>query len=121
MKPGETSRECVFEETELKIANPEDRGIIHYYKDDKRNSPAWTVNLFLTHSFHGTLRESMEGILRWFRTDELPIDQVGALQSTGYKHLSDGRRLEGEFCFSGDFEKLRDFQLRDFQVLSPRT
>ncbi len=116
MKPGETPQECilreVYEETGLKIADPEDRGIIQYYKDDQRNSPAWTVHLFLTRSFHGTLRESREGILRWFRTDELPIEQMWEDYKHWYKHLFEGGRLEGEFYFSGDFEKLRDFQLR---------
>ncbi len=116
MMPGETSRECVlrevFEETGLKIASPEDRGVIHYYKEDQRNSPDWTVYLFLAEQFRGSLRESREGALRWFRTDELPIDQMWEDYRHWYKHFFDGRKLEGEFYFSGDFEKLRNFQLK---------
>lgn len=115
-KPGESPEDCVvreiFEETGLKITHPENRGVLHYYKDDKRETADWTVYLFLTRKFRGALRDSREGILRWFGIDELPLDSMWEDYKHWYRLLLEGRRLEGEFYFSGDFEKLRDHQLR---------
>ncbi len=116
IEPGESPESCVArevsEETGLKIIDPVNRGLLHYYKDDQRTSPDWTVHLFVAESFHGTPTESREGVLRWFGIDELPLGQMWADYRYWYRHLLEGRRLEGGFYFSGNFDKLRDHWLK---------
>lgn len=116
MEPDESPENCVqrevSEETGLKIADPSDRGVLHYYKDDQREKPDWTVYLFTAQKFQGTLVDGREGTLRWFRIDELPLAEMWEDYQYWYRHLLDGRRLEGGFYFSGDFERLRDYWLK---------
>lgn len=116
MEPGESPENCVrrevSEETGLKIADPSDRGVLHYYKDDQRAKPDWTVYLFVAEKFNGIPVDSREGTLRWFSTDELPLGEMWEDYQHWYRHLLDGKKLEGGFYFSGDFEKLRDRWLK---------
>jgi len=50
MLPGEEAEYCavreVLEETQLAIKNPEQVGILHFYKNDRRENPDWTVHVF---------------------------------------------------------------------------
>ncbi len=116
IKHGEFPEECVVrevsEETGLKIIDPDGRGVLHYYKDDQRETPDWTVYLFVAQRFRGTPSESREGTLRWFRIDELPLEEMWEDYRYWYRHLLDGRKLEGGFYFSGNFEKLREHWLK---------
>ena len=118
MEPGESPEGCVerevSEETGLKIIDPSSRGVLHYYKADQREKPDWTVYLFVAEKFHGAPVDSREGPLRWFGIDELPVGEMWEDYQHRYRHLLDGRKLEGWFYFSGDFEKLRDHWLRVF-------
>ena len=116
METGESPADCVvrevFEETGLKIADLEDRGVLRYYKDDETASPAWTVYLFTAKRFRGSPKESREGILQWFRTEDLPLEQMWEDYRHWYKHLLDGKKLDGDFYFSGDFEKLKNHRVK---------
>ena len=116
MEPGESPEGCVerevSEETGLKISDPSSRGVLHYYKDNQREKPDWTVYLFVAEKFHGSPVDSREGTLRWFGMDELPVAEMWEDYQYWYKHLLDGKKLEGGFYFSGDFEKLRDHWLK---------
>ena len=116
MEPGESPEACVerevSEETGLKIRDPSSRGVLQYYKYDQREKPDWTVYLFIAEKFHGVPVDSREGTLRWFGIGELPLGEMWEDYQYWYRHLLDGRKLEGRFYFSGDFEKLRDHWLR---------
>ncbi len=116
IEPGESPEACVerevSEETGLKIKDAANRGVLDYYKDDQRERPDWTVYLFVAQRFHGTPTEGREGSLRWFRIDELPLQEMWEDYQHWYRHLLEGRRLEGGFYFSGDFEKLKDHWLK---------
>ncbi len=116
MLQDETPEVCVVrevgEETGLSIEKMQDHGILRYYKEDRQLTPDWLVYHFSTGQFQGTLTESREGILRWFRLDEIPVDNMWEDYRYWYKHLLEGKKLEGDFYFSGDFEKLRDYKLK---------
>ncbi len=94
------------------IADPDHRGVLNYYKDDQRKQPDWVVHLFLSRKFQGTLTESREGILQWFSVDQLPLGEMWEDYRYWCQPFLEGRELEGEFFFIGEFEKLRDHRLR---------
>ncbi len=62
--------------------------------------------MFLTNEFHGTLKESEEGILRWYPIDQPPFDEMWEDDRYWYQHAIGGRSFRREFYFRGDFEKL---------------
>jgi len=106
------SKERFSEETGLKITDPTSRGVLHYYKADQREKPDWTVYLFVAEKFRGVPADSREGTIRWFEIDELPLGEMWEDYQHWYRHLLGGKKLEGGFYFSGDFEKLRDHWLK---------
>lgn len=58
----------VYEETGLKISNPQLCGIKDWYNDD---GSRYVVLLYKTNKFSGTLKSSEEGEVYWITLDEL--------------------------------------------------
>jgi len=114
---GEEPNHCaireVLEETRLTVKNLEDAGIIHFYKNNNRESPAWTVRVFLSRAFDGIPIEGREGNLRWFNLDSLPFDEMWEDDQYWYRRALEGRKFEAWFYYSGDFEKLVDHKVED--------
>ncbi len=57
MLEGEEARDCavreVLEETQLRVKEPDQLGILYFYKEDRRDIPEWVVHVFLARSFDG--------------------------------------------------------------------
>ncbi len=72
-EPGETPEECaireVYEESGLRIANPELRGFLTFPKFN--NDVDWYVFVLVIRQFEGELIESPEGVLAWVDNDRL--------------------------------------------------
>ena len=115
LQPYETAEHCavreVYEETGLRIRQPTTVGILSFFKFNKRAYPDWMAHLFLTREFKGTIKESEEGVLRWFPVDQPPLDEMWEDDRHWYKHAIEGRTFRGEFFFTGDFEKLVDHRI----------
>lgn len=78
LEPGESPEMCaireVYEESGLRIHNPELRGILTF--PDFRVDEHWYAFVFVAHTFTGTLIDSAEGVLQWIDNDrllELPL------------------------------------------------
>jgi 8-oxo-dGTP diphosphatase len=112
LQPKETAEHCavreVYEETGLSIQNLRQVGTLSFFKYNKHIDPDWMAHLFLTREFHGILKESNEGVLRWFPVDRPPLEEMWEDDRHWYKHAVEGRTFKGEFYFRGDFEKLID-------------
>ncbi len=115
LQPNEDAEHCavreVFEETGLRIQNPTRVGMLSFFKYNKLLNPDWMAHLFLTRDFNGTLKESKEGVLRWFPVDQPPLEEMWEDDRHWYKHAVQGRAFRGEFYFRGDFEKLVDHEI----------
>jgi 8-oxo-dGTP diphosphatase len=115
LQPKETTEYCavreVYEETGLTVQQPTRVGMLSFFKYNKRVNPDWIAHLFLTREFRGTLKESKEGLLRWFPVAEPPLDEMWEDDRHWYKHAVEGTRFRGEFYFKGDFEKLVDHRI----------
>lgn len=72
-EPGETPEECVirevYEESGLIISDPKLKGFLTFPKF--ANNEDWYAFVFLSEKFSGTLKESLEGYLRWINDDEM--------------------------------------------------
>jgi 8-oxo-dGTP diphosphatase len=125
LQPGEDAEHCavreVREETGLVVERPRPTGTLTFFKHNRRRNPDWIAHVFLTNEFHGTLKESKEGALRWFPADDPPFDEMWEDDRYWYKHAVEGRVFKGEFYFRGDFEKLIDHKIRLFQYAPGRS
>ena len=99
MEPGETPEECVIrevrEESGLKIAKPDLKGILTFPGFDGEND--WIVFLFVARKFSGRLVESREGVLSWIPNKKL----VDLPLWEGDKYFLSW--LDGKKFFSGKF------------------
>jgi 8-oxo-dGTP diphosphatase len=73
LDPGETPEECaireIFEESGLKVRNPQLKGFLtfpHFANDED-----WYAFVFVAEEFEGELIDSPEGVLRWIDDAEL--------------------------------------------------
>ena len=114
LQPRETAEHCatreVLEETGLRV-KPTSVATLAFFKYDKRSDPDWLAHVFRATEFHGTIKESREGILRWFPADQPPFDEMWEDDRHWYKHAIEGRAFKGNFYFRGDFEKLLDHKI----------
>jgi 8-oxo-dGTP diphosphatase len=115
MRLGESAIECavreVFEETGLTAKNLEPTGTVHFYKHSQRESPDWTVHVFVSRMFAGTLVPGREGVPRWFEISALPFAEMWE-DDKFWSHLAlGGLKFEGWFYYSGDFESLEDHKI----------
>jgi len=122
MLPGEEAEQCVvrevLEETRLAIKDLEHPGILHFYKYGRRESPDWTVHIFLSRTFEGTPVRGREGQIGWFNVDSLPLEEMWEDDRYWSRLALEGRRFEGWFYYSGDFEKLVDYRIEEDRPLA---
>lgn len=115
---GETAEACaireVEEETGLFISDPKPCGILHFYKDSKKDAPAIIVHVFLTSVFEGAPRDLGEGELKWFDPSKLPFHEMWEDDKFWLPHVLAGKSINGHFFFTGDFDKIFDYKLEVF-------
>ena len=115
LQPNEDSCQCVarevLEETGLKVTDLEHVGVVHFYKEEKRHNPDWLVDVFLSRRFEGTPKSGREGIVRWFNLHHLPFEDMWEDDPHWSKLALNGKKFEGWFYYSGDFEKLVDCRI----------
>jgi len=115
--PSEDPEQCavreVLEETQLTVRDPEHVATVHFYKHDKRDSPDWTVTVFLSRVFRGTPTGGREGIVQWFNVDALPFEEMWEDDRHWHRLALNGRKFEGWFYYSGDFEKLVEYKIEN--------
>lgn len=72
-EPGETPEECatreIFEESGLKVKNPELKGLLTF--PGFSNDEDWYAFVFVAREFEGELIDSPEGVLEWIDDDQL--------------------------------------------------
>ena len=117
IRSEETPKECAIRETleeaGLRVKDPKQIGLVHFYKDGRRDVPEWTGYVFNSREFSGSLTEGREGSLKWFRIDSLPFDQMWEDDKYWCRRAIEGKLFEGWFYYSGDFEKLIDHRIDD--------
>ena len=122
---GEEAEQCaireVFEETRLTVRDLEKVGVVHFYKYDKREDPDWNVDVFLARASEGTPKAGREGVIRWFDVDALPFEEMWEDDRYWSRQALEGKRFEGWFYYSGDFEKLVDYRVDSGPLMQPES
>lgn len=100
----------VREETGLTVGGLVAHGRLMFYFGDAQE-PSYTVHVFSTRRFEGTLRPSDEGRLAWFSEDALPYHEMWPDDPIWVPHLLAGQRLRGTFRLSEDLTQLMAHEL----------
>ena len=101
----------VFEETGLTLRSVTLHGVLEFYFSEKEQ-PDWVVHVFSSSDFGGEpLDSSEEGVLRWFRFDEVPYDRMWQDDEHWLPLVLNGKRFRGWFLFSEDGSRLLDHEL----------
>jgi 8-oxo-dGTP diphosphatase len=101
----------VREETGLTVRDLREHGSLTFYFGDAP-TPDFTVFVFSTTRFEGTVTPSDEGDLAWFEEGQLPYDNMWADDTVWLPHVLAGRRVEGVFRLSDDHKRLLEHELR---------
>ncbi len=109
--PADGAIRETFEETGLRIKNLEQVGLVHFYKNGRRDVPEWTGYVFVSRKFSGTLTEGREGSLKWYSIDSLPFDEMWEDDRYWSGLVFEHKRFEAWFYYSGEFEKLLDHRI----------
>lgn len=104
--PVEAARREVLEETGLRVGKLEKAGHLDFYFGQGKSRPDWTADVFVTNDFSGELRESAEGRLKWFRRDELPINDMWEDDRYWLPLLVQSKKFNGTFEFTADSKRL---------------
>jgi len=111
--PQETVRREVFEETGLKVGVLSRAGHLEFFFGTGKAKPDWTAEVFVSADFIGDLRESEEGKLKWFKTEDLPIDQMWQDDRYWLPLLVRGIKFSGSFEFSEDSKRLISHEIKE--------
>ncbi|MFA6135775.1 MAG: 8-oxo-dGTP diphosphatase [Candidatus Paceibacterota bacterium] len=117
-KGEESLEEIAVRETEeefnIKIESGklEKVAVINFYFKDKPEHNQ-TVHVFMVREWEGEPRESEEMAPKWFKTGEIPYDQMWIDDKYWLPEVLSGRKIFGEFHFSGEGERIDDFKITD--------
>ncbi|MHB8566475.1 MAG: 8-oxo-dGTP diphosphatase [Nitrososphaerales archaeon] len=102
----------IFEETGLILSDLEKFGELEFYFGEEKKKPDWTAVVFKTSTFKGELRKSEEGILRWFKAENFPLDQMWEDDRYWLPLLFRGVRFNGSFRFTSDSKKIISHEIK---------
>jgi 8-oxo-dGTP pyrophosphatase MutT (NUDIX family) len=103
----------VLEETGLSVEDLEKIGYLEFWFGPGKPKPDWTAQVFVTSTFKGELRESVEGKLQWFEEDQLPLFQMWQDDPYWLPLLIQGRKFHGRFQFSKDSKELLSYDVEE--------
>ena len=79
------------------------------------------MHVFLSRGFDGIPVSGREGQIKWFNVNSLPLEEMWE-DDRYWSHLAlQGRRFEGWFYYSGDFEKLVDCSVEEKPLASVKS
>ncbi len=97
----------VLEETGLFVENLAEAGFLEFYFGQGKRAPDWTAEVFHTSTFSGDLKAtSEEGMLRWFRKEDLPYEQMWEDDRYWLPLLTAGIKFKGVFEFTSDSKRI---------------
>ncbi len=109
--PEEGVKREVFEETGLRILNPEFHGTLSFYFDNGKE-PDWIVYVFSAKAFEGKPRPSEEGALRWFAFKGIPYDEMWQDDRHWLPLFLKDKKFEGDFYFDKEGKELLNLYLK---------
>ncbi len=102
VEPGETMEQAVKrevkEETGLDVKNLVKMAELEFYFNDREewNQGVW---VYVTKNFSGRMQASDEGELKWFKTEELPLNDMWQDDPYWLPHVLNGQFMKMKFNF----------------------
>jgi len=113
----ETFEQCavreIYEETGLKVKELEECGILKFFEGENF---AWHVHVFISNNFEGEMKPGSEGELRWIEKNNMPFDSMWADDFHWFPFLIDGKKFEGTFYFTENFQKLNRWTVEEMSA-----
>lgn len=115
VEPGETPQQAakreVLEETGLSIVDARYAGYLEFYFGPGKKEPDWIAQVFKTSSFSGEMKQSEEGVLRWFNKWNIPYEHMWEDDRHWLPLLILGKKFSGTFEFTPDSKKIVKFNV----------
>jgi mutator protein MutT len=109
MKEGETieegARREIFEETEIVVDEMEKRGEIEFVFHDQNSN--MLTHVFVVKKWHGGVRNTGEGELKWFKIDELPLKEMWGDDPYWLPQVLSGGSVHMRFYFDSDNKMIK--------------
>ena len=112
--PGENIKQTAIRETQEEISiTPKDlevRAVLDFYFP---KNPDWSqqVIVYFSKSWDGTPEETEEMKPRWYKKDDLPLNEMWADDKHWLPQVLRGEKVKAEFSF-GEDETVLDFNVR---------
>ena len=111
VRPRETHEDGVvrevYEETGLRVTNLRHHGVVTCFFG-KGAPPVWSVQIFSSNDFTGDLKESREGVLRWFPINDIPYNDMWEDDRYWLPLLLKGKRFNGKFIYDENGAQIVD-------------
>ena len=99
------------EETGVNVVDLEERGLLTFFNGNE----LFTIcHVFKVNEFEGEPKQSREGVVKWFKFDEIPFDNMWPDDKFWMRHLIEGRKFKGTFYFD---EELKELLRHDVKVI----
>jgi len=112
LEENETPEQCAIrearEETGLYVIDLSLYGMLKFHNGPKEE---WLVYVFTTEHFSGEIRESEEGILKWFDVNEIPYEEMWKDDKHWLPLLLENKYFDGEFWFDNKMSKILKFNI----------
>jgi 8-oxo-dGTP diphosphatase len=100
----------VREETGLTVNALEKKGILNFMEEGGK----WfTVHVYRTDAYSGEPADGPEGTLAWFKTSDIPYNEMWEDDKLWMPRLLKGKAFQGSFLFSKGFKNLIKHTIED--------
>lgn len=100
----DAARREVLEEVGVRVRTLEYRGLLEFYSSG--SEPDWVVHVFVTRDFEGEPRPSPEADPRWFKINELPLNEMWEDDRCWLPRVLRGEKVHGVFRFDSGYTRL---------------
>ncbi|RLF06242.1 MAG: NUDIX hydrolase, partial [Thermoprotei archaeon] len=107
--PDEAAAREVPEEVGVRVLELEPAGVLEFYSTS--GEPDWVVYVYRSRRFEGEPKPSEEAEPQWFKTRDLPFDEMWADDRVWLPHVLAGHRVRGRFRFSEDYGELLQWEV----------
>lgn len=103
------------EETGLAVKNPQNLGMLTFIEEKGK---VFSVYVFRSNEFTGTVSANEEGNLQWFPLERIPYDEMWEDDRIWLPRLLKGKPFRGTFLFSKGFKKMIKHEIEDLKELA---